>query len=135
MEIMKLQMPEVPLTSFASVSEACEYIKGLHVQRPPKPPKPSLPTGSSGEIRKYADEVEKWEKEIELYKISRKAAQEHDNLLNQMLEEYIKEEAGLNKYVPEKYRQKMWQCAWNHGHSCGYYEVYLELCNLVDIFL
>ena len=46
---------------------------------------------------------------------------------------FIKGQAGLNT-IPEQYREKVWNRAYAEGHSDGYYEVYLKLETLVDIF-
>jgi len=56
-----------------------------------------------------------------------------ENDINDVIIEYIKSESGLGK-VPEQYRDKLYRIAYERGHSSGFYEVYQELCELVDIF-
>ena len=55
----------------------------------------------------------------------------HD--INNIIEEYIREESGLNN-IPIQYRDKIYNKAWQDGHSDGFYSVYQHLTELVNIF-
>jgi hypothetical protein len=37
-------------------------------------------------------------------------------------------------YIPEKYRNRVWTVAWSKGHSEGFYSVYNQLIELIEIF-
>jgi hypothetical protein len=123
------------LSDFASVSEACEYIKSLYPEYPKKPAKPAYSSlKTSAHARQYADELDAWEESRKKYEADHGAYMDKVNHLNELLETHIKDVAGVSM-VPKQYRDKLWSLAWDRGHSSGYSEVYNELSLLVDIFL
>lgn len=100
------------------------FVKVFHLQQHP----------TSEQAFEYAEQVKIYENQKNDWKIY---MQNHKILVNQMnseLELYIREVAGLN-LIPEQYRQNVWSRAWCDGHSSGYYEVYIKLCDLVNIFV
>ena len=120
----------------SNVYEATEYAKSLHPEYPAKPVKPiihNLKSPSSVDYRDYAVVFEKYEKEMVEWKIKRDEYQNFSSKINSELVEYIKEVAGLNT-IPEKFRDKVWNKAYEDGHAYGYTEVYYKLLDLVDIF-
>jgi len=89
---------------------------------------------SSDDVIKYAEELKQYEilkkendKQKEIYNLEQQR-------LNSLIEEFIKDQSGLNN-IPEKYRDKVYNYAYSKSHSNGYYEVYLTLGDLVDIFI
>lgn len=97
-------------------------------------PKSTNKMSTSKEIREYASELEEWEKyDKERNKAIKKSERAGSNV-PELLEDFIKIESGLTTKVPEKYRDKVYSYAWEMGHSCGYSEVYIHLCDLVNIF-
>lgn len=118
---------------FGSVNDAIEYVRTLYPKYPETPVKPRLQTSTPTEHRKYADELEKFNELMITYREEKVMYQKKVNEINSELEMYIKEIAGMN-CIPEQYREKIWNKAWEDGHSSGYSEVYNELCELVDIF-
>ena len=101
---------------------------------PEKPKKPVLLTGAtSDDMRKYADAFDEFQikfaefeaERIDYYK--RQAEIEHE------IKSLITYESGLRN-IPMQYRTKVWNVAWEEGHSAGYHKVYQWLCRLVEIF-
>lgn len=102
---------------------------------PQKPTKPVLMAGANSEdIRKHADAFEVYEKEFAEFEEKRINYYDHRGEIENQIKELIKDRAGLDS-IPEQYRAKVWAKAWEDGHSSGFHDVYLELCDLVDIFV
>jgi len=104
--------------------------------RPPK--KPTPPTKgvgqlSSEELKSFTKEVESYEAAYEEYKIKRDAYQERENQIQSVITEYIKQESGLYS-IPEKYQSRVWNLAYDTGHSDGFHTVFDQLCKFVSIF-
>jgi len=116
--------------------KAEKHIKELYPEYPSRPPYPTLnvvrPT--SEQALKYAQDLAKYEDAILQYKSKKAEYDAQYNILNTILEQYIWNISGLTKLVPEDRQRKVWNLAWEKGHSNGYYEVYLELCQLVELF-
>ena len=49
--------------------------------------------------------------------------------------EFIKKESDFYKHVPKNKQEKVWNKAWDVGHSYGFYSVYQELGDLVELFM
>lgn len=119
--------------------ETIEYGKlFIDISYPSRPSKPStkklLSCLSSQEIKDYALEVEKYEEAEIIYNKDRKKYEAQQVEVNGILENFVKEEAGLNSVVPEKYRDKVYSKAYEYGHSSGWSEIYNYLLDFVDIF-
>ena len=122
------------LKDFGNMSEAIKYAQEQYGEYPSKPSKPNLKHGhSSIEAKQYVSDLEVWEKNISEYDKKVSEFRERSSLVNEVIEDFIKDEAGLN-LIPETSRGKVWSKAWSDGHSNGYYEVYGVLCSLVDLF-
>lgn len=78
--------------------------------------------------------MEKYSLKEEKYKQAQNSCRQKEFEMNDIIEQFIKDLSGLNSIVPEKYRDKVYQKAYDDGHSAGYYEVYLHLQDLVVIF-
>lgn len=118
-----------------SVQEAIEYIGSLEPSYTQAPKTPRLGTGhTSTEVKEYASLLEQYEKDIIAHKETRKIENEQIKQLNTVLEDYIKDEAGLYDHVPKDKQDKVWSLAWQQGHSSGYSEIYNHLLDLVNLF-
>lgn len=102
---------------------------------PKRPTQPRMmtatPTATEAEnyvllLNRYENDKVEYDKELKAYRLEREEVYEQ-------LATFIKGQAGLNT-IPEQYREKVWNRAYAEGHSDGYYEVYLKLESLVDIF-
>lgn len=49
-------------------------------------------------------------------------------------EQFNKEHMLILETIPEQYREKIYNFAWDLGHAYGYKEVLLYLQDLADIF-
>ena len=101
------------------------------IERPTKPILSNKP--KSAEALDYAYKLKEYEDLIIIYEEQKKNRQKKINEIDDIIEEFIKDVACL-KNVPEKYRDKVYSKAYSDGHSGGFYEVYQNLCELVDIF-
>jgi len=119
-----------------SVQEAIDIAKGkelVYPKRPTKPLQSHFDKNSSG-MRMYADKLEEYEKDFEVYTSEMKKYRDHKNILDSQIVDFIKDFSGLNSIVPEQYRSKVYTYAYQQGHSSGYSEVAIILENLVEIF-
>jgi hypothetical protein len=117
-----------------SVSNAIEWAKSNFGTYPRHISKPFLkPNADSKDAIEYAKQLEEWEAKVEQNKKDKLAYNKNKYAIEAVIESFIKEEAGIS-IVPIQYREKLWSKAWSDGHSSGYYDVYAQLCSLVDIF-
>lgn len=101
---------------------------------PEKPRKPVLHTGANSEaIRVYADAFAVYEGKFAEFEAERTIYYQRKGEIEHMVADLIKSESGLNS-IPEQYRKKVWEFAWEEAHGNGYYEVYLYLQRLVEVF-
>ena len=103
----------------------------------PHPERPSKPllnkNHDSQQIKIYAAQMEEYEKDMVQYNEYLEIYKRECGEIALLIEELIKDEAGLDS-VPEKSRDKVYSKAWSDGHSSGFYSVYQELVELVDLF-
>lgn len=116
------------------VNAGIDFAKEFYPAYPEKPSKPILKRdGTSKEATQYAKDLADWENADIEYKKQKDAYNKGKNQVDEVIESFIKDLAGLNN-IPEKYREKVWSKAWQEGHSSGYSEVYNCLVDLLDIF-
>lgn len=124
-------------TSEMDVSSVISKLRGLGnqvIRKPHYKSKPLPPNEHTSEsILNYSKELEEWEKYKEEKNKTLVLHKEFQIKVSDLLDEYIKEMSGLND-IPEKYRDKVYDRAWEDGHSDGYLQVYYELVDLVEIF-
>ena len=132
---MKLTIEELQeVMAATSIHSAIEHAKTFYPEYPDEPKRPILPhKPSAAEARKYADEMEEYEKLKSNFKNVKGAYTRARNEVDTLIEQLIGEESGLNS-IPEQYRTKVYGYAYEQGHSRGYSEIYNYLCSLVDIF-
>lgn len=85
------------------------------------------------EVKEYAVKLEQYEEELREYNKHYKEYKELSSRIEELKERYIRFESGLNK-IPEQYQDKVYNYAYEAGHSNGYSEVLNELYDLVQIF-
>ena len=116
------------------ISNAIEWALQKRGEYPKRPNKPNLPTKhSSIEAAQYAIDLQVWEKSKQEYDEVLNLWKSSENEIADVIVEFIKDEAGLET-VPKQYRDKLYSKAHEDGHSSGYYEVYLKLSSLIEIF-
>ena len=111
------------------VYKTLEYAKTLQKQYVKAPVKPKLNSAA-----KYAKDLAEYDILKKNYDKEEKEIHKYNGIIYCAMDEYIREESGLNSIVPEQYRSKVYSLAYEDGHAYGYYEVYIKLENLVDIF-
>jgi hypothetical protein len=122
------------------VSEAITFIQNFSEKIGPKyPQRPIKPflnnKHSAAEVRAHADKLDIFEAEMKEYNAAKEINREFHGKVNGIIEEYMREVSGLNRIVPKEKRDKVYSKAYSDGHSSGYYEVYINLCELVDLFV
>lgn len=135
MKTNAIKLSEINNKFGEDVHAAINWIKQQNfVERPVKPKKPVLLSPHTiSDVREYAIKLEQWEKDHETYEKEKNHYQFEEHKINTLIVDYIKEKAGLDT-IPLQYRDKVYSKAYDDGHSDGYYEVYLKLCSLIEIF-
>ncbi len=111
-----------------------EWALSLQGESPEKPKKPILSNPhTSQDAAKYTSDLALYETRMVRYKEESDAHRNHCNEISRVIEEYIKDEAGIS-IVPEQYRDKLYRYAYSEGHSSGYYQVFNTLTQLIEIF-
>ena len=133
MKINQETLKELLFTN--SLSEVIEIALTKVPEYPKQPKQPRLfnstPTETEAEnyvllLKRHDASKIIFEEELKAYRLVKEYIYEE-------IATFIKEHAGLNT-IPEQYREKVWNRAYADGHSSGYYEVYLKLDSLLDIF-
>lgn len=100
---------------------------------PTKPKKPLLDrNATSVEAKHYAEVLEQWEKDMDVYREEVKEYRKEENRLYEQIKKDCLEDVGLLNHPKA---DKAWEWAWEHGHSSGYSEVYQVLCGITDLVL
>jgi hypothetical protein len=115
-------------------SNAIEWAKEQYGEYPQRPPKPILSAKHTvDEAEKYVEDFKKFEVVKQKYETQMAEYRNRTNEINNVIVDFIKDEAGLDA-VPKQYQDKLYSKAYEEGHSSGYYEVYLKLNSLIEIF-
>lgn len=117
-----------------AISDAIKYAQSYYPEYPSKPAKPHLPSQhTSDDVEQYRIELVNYEKQYSEYAKKVSDYTTEKRRIDLIIEKYIKKEACLDE-IPMASREKVWQRAWEEGHATGYYDVYLELVNLIGLF-
>lgn len=108
-----------------------ERLSTFKIDRPRKPIIKDSPT--SDEAKVYYESLVQYEKDLVEFNKEKEIKASIRDEYNSLIIDYIKEVSGLNN-IPEQYRGKVYEKAYQNGHSSGYYEVYNSLCSLIEIF-
>lgn len=107
---------------------------GCRPSYPKQPSKPFLKNGhTTQDVLDYATKLTEYGKNMEVYHKEKEEYKKATNIINSAIIEYIKQSSGLYT-IPEQYQSKVYNLAYENGHSDGYYSVYYKLCDLIDIF-
>lgn len=122
------------LQELSSVEHAISWARKQYGDSPKLPTKPVLKNNHTSEdVGEYQKNLQLYEKAYDDYKIEKERFYTNRSKIDAVIVEFIKEESGLNS-IPEQYREKIYSKAYEDGHSDGYYEVYLKLNSLIEIF-
>ena len=104
-----------------------------YTPRPPKRPE-SLPQNvTSIQALNYSNKLQEFEELDQKYQEDFEAWEQYRDSTINLIELFIKKQADFN-IVPLQSQNKVYNMAWERGHSSGYYGVYQELCELVELF-
>jgi hypothetical protein len=123
------------IDSFDTLDDVTNWWEANRPNCPTRPTKPIEPKNGTPEAYKeYATEMLGYSELLGEYKTLladyNKALSEGDVVF----QTFIWKNTGLNTEVPEQYRSKVWDMAYQLGHSYGYSEIQNYLLDLVDIF-
>lgn len=111
-----------------------EFLQDKKLSYPERLPKPVLKNNhTTEEVLQYANELEIWEIQKSNREKYTQFVDDYNNQIDDFIEEEVKNFAGLFS-IPERYQHKVWEKAWEDGHSNGWYSVYQHLVELVYIF-
>jgi hypothetical protein len=130
---MKITPEELQEKFGDNVYAANEYVRGLMPKYPERPTKPKLEAHTSQGAAEYSKRLKVYEKE---YKAFEKLKNEWDGIdgeSEQTMKAYVQDVSGFND-LPQKSKHKVWQKAYDDGHSGGWSQIYSELCELIDLF-
>lgn len=129
-----LQKIQSGLRNGYTFTELLSEVEQFEPIRPEKPTKPILKIGAKAkEVKDYALKLESYESKLVDYKRQFESYQKEKIPFNKLMREAVEDYAGI-EVVPQKYRSKLWNLAWEQGHSSGYHDVYNYLLDLIDIF-
>ena len=98
-----------------------DYFNGNHLLPPIKPTKPRLKKDHTpAAARSYADDLEQYEKEIEIYQDNLSYYRAQKNMCLKEFQDRLRDDYDLT----EAQMFVIWHKAWEHGHSAGLSEVY-----------
>lgn len=98
-----------------------------------RPNKPTLrPNHTSEEIEVYARLFCEYETAKHSYDTLETLRRKHNDDVEHLIKIYLCDASGLND-IPQQYQDAVWSKAWEDGHSDGYYSVYTQLCELVEL--
>jgi len=87
---------------------------------------------TADECREHADNLEKYEKEIIEYKKQMKLYREGASEAQNRFVKWVDDDLGLNE-LPEWQQKKLWQYAYQQGHSSGLQEIYGIMCDIIEL--
>lgn len=113
------------------INDALELRK-YQVLAPKKPIIPKNPTAEDAQL--FANQMVQYEEDLVGWNAVEAENKKHNNEIESMVDDFIREESGLNNLpVSKNVKDKTWQKAWSDGHSGGHVEVFYHLCELVEM--
>jgi hypothetical protein len=117
------------------VMDTIDHARSFGLDYPIQPNRPILvKKHTSEDVKKYQEELSEYEIKYSTYQEEYEKIRNHNNDIEYILEEYIKDVSGLYTIVPKQYQDKLYAKAYSDGHSAGIYEVYGCLTSLIYIF-
>lgn len=128
-------LSEIDNRNFTSVYDVIEFAENtFQVEFPARLTKPLLTSNPTSEdAMEFAKKLAEWEVALPVFHADVNQRMDHNQKVDLLIEEYIKRESGFYD-IPKRSQSKVWNKAWEDGHSSGYGEVYSHLRELVDLF-
>ena len=103
------------------------------MEYPSSPKKPYLSKDHTSEdVAKYNKELKVYEKEMPIYREKRKAYSVETYRLHQLFKQDALKELGLSKH---KKADKLFEVAWEEGHSNGLNEVWIYMETFSELLI
>ncbi len=136
MTFKKLTLAEL-LTYYGSHNSVDDTIKLADKYRLPYPTAPKKPIlkhdHTSEEARNYADSLDSYDIFKKDYDDFMNQYRLRDGEVNDIIKCFLWEITGLNQ-LQNVNKDKVWHKAYEDGHSSGWYEIWLQLIDLMEIF-
>jgi hypothetical protein len=131
-EVIKRQLYD--MYNNVGIVRTIEEASRLYPESITKPIKPRLDNPhTSQQALAYSAALQEYENDIEVYNANDKLRNQEIRVINEQLVAFIKDVSGLYG-IPKQYQDKVYSYAYNRSHSDGMYEIFLTLCELVNIF-
>ena len=99
------------------------------------PSKPFLSKKHSlEELDAYRDKLAEYEVQKKAYDDAWSKRGAENAFYNEIITAYIKDVSGLNEFVPAERRKKVYNLAYEKGHSSGSAEIFYYLWEFVNLF-
>ena len=122
------------LREIGNIPNAIDWAQNQFGTYPQRPSKPSLASKhTADDVKIYLAKLSIWEEKMVEHDEQMIVYKNAKGKIIDTIVEFIKDEAGFD-FVPDKYKEKVYEYAYSEGHSYGYYEVFLKLNSLVYIF-
>jgi hypothetical protein len=117
------------VNSFYSLEDALQWRKTNLPSYPLCPRRPKMPNtdATSSEFKEYVASLQEYESEKEKYDLEVKEYNKTERELDTVVCKFIWKRSGLDTFVPELYRDKVWNRAYDCGHSGGYGDIMSHL--------
>jgi hypothetical protein len=126
------------LKQHAMLNDVAGVIEFAYKHRLPYPKQPVRPVlknnHNSIDIEAYLNAFKEYESLMRKFAEEKAEYFKTENHINSVIKDYLWEETGLNRLESAASKEKIWSRAYEDGHSDGMYEVYLKLCNLIELF-
>jgi hypothetical protein len=136
MEIKELPDVEELLIKAGSigVDNAISYVEGFSLEYPVRTGKPILDDRTPTGLRQHADELEAYEEKMIHYNQKRENYSRREREIKYLIKNFLIKQVGAEKLLTPRQLEKVWEKAWEDGHSSGYYQVYCCLIDLIALF-
>ena len=120
-----------------SVGEIIDIFQKEYTPLPRKPTKPFLMTTTSTEeqIGRYRLRLSAYEQEKKRYDETIAKCKKEAIDRDKQIWDYLFHKSGAYQHVPYLFHTNIKKHAWEKGHSYGYQQVFVELSEIVNIFI
>ena len=117
------------------VFDLVDKAQSLQLKYPERPTKPTLPKNpTSTDYIKMGELMRQYETDFAEYKEKYNDVASYNSNIDLLIANFIRAESGLDKLpLSETVKNKIYDKAWEDGHSSGFIQVYYELVELVDM--
>ena len=120
-----------------SVGEIIDIFQKEYTPLPRKPTKPFLRsiTPAKEHVGEYLLRLSAYEQEKKRYDETIAKREEEAIDRDEQIWDYLFRKSGAYQHVPQMFYTNIKKYAWEKGHSYGYQQVFVELSEIVNIFI